>query len=136
MKIVTSKNILRKVSSDVTQVPTGFINDFKRFVANTRCAALSAIQVGNASRIFIVKVDNELLVFINPEIIEKSGKQSSEETCLSVPNVRVKRERSRAVTVKAYDENMNEFYFRAINKYAAIMEHEIDHLNGITIQGE
>ena len=81
----------------------------------------------------MIKYDNDILVFINPVIIEKSGKRKSIETCLSVPNKRVTLERSRAVVVEALDEEGKMFYFRALNEYASAIEHEIDHLNGITI---
>jgi len=58
-------------------------------------------------------------------------KETSEEGCLSVPNVYGKVSRYKKIKVKAIDENGKPLEFIAKNFFAKIIQHEIDHLNGI-----
>jgi peptide deformylase len=74
---------------------------------------------------------NEPLVLINPEIIKKDGKKISEEGCLSVPNSYAKVDRAETVTVKAFDENGNEYEKDADGLFAVCIQHELDHLKGV-----
>jgi peptide deformylase len=108
--------------------------------------ALAAPQIGVSLRIFIVagfvfdlnkknitgtkSLDK---IFINPEIIKKSKetKWIPGEGCLSVRWKYGTAKRHKQVTVHAYDETGKEFLFPCSGLLAQIMQHEIDHLNGI-----
>ena len=70
--------------------------------------------------------------FIN-HIIRKSSKKKTSETegCLSVPKTYGTVERSEKITVEAYDETGKKFQRGTSKLYARVMQHEIDHLNGI-----
>lgn len=71
-------------------------------------------------------------VFINPCITKTSQKKVLEvEGCLSVPGIYGAVERAEKVTVQAYDEYGNKFTRGAAGLYAKVMQHEVDHLNGI-----
>ena len=71
-------------------------------------------------------------VFINPVLVKASRKKVSEaEGCLSVPGTYGAVERSEKVTVEAYDEHGNKFIRGTSSLYARVMQHEVDHLNGI-----
>ena len=74
----------------------------------------------------------EYYVFVNPVIIKASRKKSSEaEGCLSVPGTYGTVSRADKVTVETYDEQGNKFIRGTSGLYARVIQHEIDHLNGI-----
>ncbi len=70
-------------------------------------------------------------MLINPEIIEREGKQVEEEGCLSLPEIREKVQRAAWVKVQAQDVNGEWFEVEGEELLARAMQHEIDHLDGI-----
>ncbi|WP_166838231.1 peptide deformylase [Rheinheimera pleomorphica] len=94
---------------------------------------LAATQVNVHQRVVVIDVSedrNEPMVFINPEIIARSGDTSYEEGCLSVPQSYAKVERAADITVKALDKNGNPFELKADGLLAICLQHELDHLVG------
>ncbi|MEM9693390.1 MAG: peptide deformylase, partial [Myxococcota bacterium] len=96
---------------------------------------LAAPQVGVSKRLFIVDVAAEdepsnLLVFINPEIIETEGIQMWEEGCLSVPGITEDVERAARVKVRAQNRSGETFELEADGLLAVAIQHEHDHLEG------
>ena len=94
---------------------------------------LAATQVNVHQRVVVIDVSedrNEPMVFINPEIIARSGGTSYEEGCLSVPQSYAKVERAAEITVKALDKNGNPFELKADGLLAICLQHELDHLVG------
>ncbi|HEX5793887.1 MAG TPA: peptide deformylase [Rheinheimera sp.] len=94
---------------------------------------LAATQVNVHQRVVVIDVSedrNEPMVFINPEIIARSGETSYEEGCLSVPQSYATVERAAQVTVKALDRNGNAFELKADGLLAICLQHELDHLVG------
>jgi peptide deformylase len=94
---------------------------------------LAATQVNVHQRVVVIDVSedrNEPMVFINPEIIARSGETSYEEGCLSVPQNYATVERAAEVTVKAQDKNGNWFELKADGLLAICLQHELDHLVG------
>jgi peptide deformylase len=94
---------------------------------------LAATQVDVHKRVVVIDVSedrNEPMVFINPEIIARSGETSYEEGCLSVPQSYAKVERAAEVTVKAQDKNGDWFEIHADGLLAICLQHELDHLLG------
>ena len=73
---------------------------------------------------------NNLIVLINPDILEKTGSQVYQEGCLSVPQVFEKVERSEKIKGKALDQDGNYFDFEADGLLSVCIQHEIDHLDG------
>lgn len=71
------------------------------------------------------------LCFINPTIVEKDGKETHSEGCLSVPGYYAEVERFNHIVVEALDENGNAFTLEAHNLLAVCIQHELDHLKGI-----
>jgi peptide deformylase len=93
---------------------------------------LAANQVGVPLRIVIIHIpDKDVIVLINPEIIEKTGERLVVEGCLSVPGYQAEVKRSESVRVKARDRQGKLFRKKATDLLAQAFEHEIDHLNGI-----
>lgn len=99
---------------------------------------LAAIQVNKLFRIFLVRNDFEntedknFTAFINPEIVKTIGPMEEEyEGCLSVPDVYGKVKRYHGVKVKALNEYGKPFRVTAYGFLARILQHEVDHCNGI-----
>lgn len=97
---------------------------------------LAAPQIGVSKRITVIDVSfkerpDEKLVLINPQIIEREGKQFEEEGCLSLPEIREKVQRAARVKVRAQDVNGEFFEAEGEELLARAMQHEIDHLDGI-----
>jgi peptide deformylase len=94
---------------------------------------LAATQVNVHERVIVIDISeshDQLRVFINPEIIDQSGREESEEGCLSVPGVFDKVERAEQVTVRALDRDGKPFEIKADGLLAVCIQHEMDHLMG------
>lgn len=92
---------------------------------------LAAPQVGISKRVIIVTDEEEIVPLINPEIIEASGESYEKEGCLSVPGFLGMVRRAAKVQVQAVDLRGQKFIMEAEGLLAIIIQHEIDHLNGI-----
>jgi peptide deformylase len=97
---------------------------------------LAATQIGEAIQLFIVDIaaENEpsdLRVFINPEILERSGEITWQEGCLSFPGVQEDVDRAGHVKVRAQDRNGQWFELEAEGLLAVAIQHEYDHLQGV-----
>jgi peptide deformylase len=96
---------------------------------------LAAPQVNVSLSLFTVDLSvgenkDELIVLINPEIINQEGEQVAEEGCLSVPGIYEKVLRPARIAVRGYDLEGQEVMIEASNYLARVFSHEIDHLNG------
>ncbi len=97
---------------------------------------LAAPQVGIAHRVLVYRVEPEspVVALVNPEIEWSSrDEEISEEGCLSLPMIHVDVERPVAVLVNARDEHGAEIIIEATGLEARVIQHEIDHLDGILI---
>mgnify|MGYP002344876662 FL=1 len=101
-------------------------------------AALAAVQVDKLERVVIVrnnfedKTDNSFTALINPEIVKYEGDMIADyEGCLSVSDIYGKVPRHTKIRVKALDTTGNEVRFKAEGFLARVIQHEIDHTNGI-----
>jgi peptide deformylase len=97
---------------------------------------LAATQVGALRRLLVYRVQQQapLAALINPEV-EWAGKESEamEEGCLSLPAVLVEVDRPVHVRVKALDENGEPIVVEASGLEARVIQHEMDHLDGVLI---
>lgn len=94
-------------------------------------AGLAAPQVGVDLRIIVLSWQDRPHVVINPAYVMREGSQHSPEGCLSIPEVFAQVERAKAVKIEAQDVNGRKFLTSAIDFNAAVIQHEIDHLNGV-----
>ncbi len=97
---------------------------------------LAAPQAGVSLRVFIISIDGtkeKVKVYINPTVTPAGASILSEEGCLSVPGVRTRIRRYQKCTVTATDLAGNEFTEQAEGLYARALQHEYDHIQGITI---
>ena len=113
------------------------IDDMIETMYHDHGGGLAANQVGIQKRLFVMDASSDrsqLRVFINPEIIERDGEVNVEEGCLSFPGVSVKVKRARYIKVRAQDREGNPFECEFDDGcYAArCVQHESDHLDGVT----
>ncbi len=101
-------------------------------------AALAAVQIDTLERVVIIRSDfddkahREFTVLINPEIIRYEGDVVADyEGCLSIKNVYGKVPRHTKIRVKALSEDGSEVRLKAEGFLARVIQHEIDHTNGI-----
>jgi len=99
-------------------------------------AGLAANQIGVCLRVVVINVspdeeEKKHLVLVNPEIIEKEGCQVDEEGCLSVIDLTANVERFIKLIVRAQDLDGKTWEFPAEDFFARVIQHELDHLNGI-----
>jgi peptide deformylase len=94
---------------------------------------LAATQVDVHRRVIVIDLSenqDQLNVFINPEIVARSGAADCEEGCLSVPGIFEKIKRAERITVRALNTNGKPFELAAEGLLAVCIQHEMDHLEG------
>lgn len=140
LEIFTNPNeILRKPAKEVEAKKItspkfqGLINNLIQTMRAADGIGIAGPQVGESWQVIIVeKGEHSPLALINPKIISKSFlKTDSEEGCLSIPGVYGIVRRHKAVKVKALDSTGKEVVVKAKGLFASVLQHEIDHLNGI-----
>jgi peptide deformylase len=126
--------VLRKPTKPVTDVT----DELRRLIADmfeTMYAAegigLAAPQVGRSERLAVVDVEGKKFTLINPEIVSRTGAaEKAEEGCLSIPDIYGDVERPAEVTIRALDENGNQYEASGNELLGRCFQHEIDHLDG------
>jgi peptide deformylase len=95
---------------------------------------LAANQVGRLKRVLVAALEDNEYVIVNPIIEEASDTTGKElEGCLSIPGIQVEVERPTAVTVSGQNVSGAPIRLEATELLARILQHEIDHLDGILI---
>lgn len=133
--------LLRNISEDIEPGYPGLeelIPNMFESMKVSNGVGLAAPQVGLSIKLFVIDStdvknikDGMRKVFINPEIIEYSGKRISyEEGCLSIPNIHEDVLREEKIRIWYQDENFNEFEEEFDGTNARIIQHEYDHLFG------
>ena len=113
------------------------LDEMREMMLEANGAGLAAIQVGIKKRFFIM-FDNlddsspKIIAIINPKIIEQNGEVIDEEGCLSFPGVSAKVKRTTNIKISALNEFGEEVIIEKEGFLARCIQHEIDHLNGIT----
>ncbi len=128
-------------SDDTTQLVAAMTNaalDWEDSRPHEISAALAAVQVDKLERVVIVRTDfddkklRDFTPLVNPEIVKYEGDVVAEyEGCLSVQDVYGKVPRNTKIRVKALDLEGHELRFKAEGFLARVIQHEIDHTNGI-----
>ena len=96
---------------------------------------LAATQVGVPRRVFVVdlsvgRTPSDLIVFLNPEFVERDGMQLEEEGCLSVPGFNATVLRPARAVVRGLDRHGAEQTIEGTGLLARAFQHEMDHLDG------
>ena len=140
-KILTYPDtVLRERAEPVTNID-GKIQKLIDDMTDTMYHAPSAIglasnQVGEPCRIIMFDLSakdepNDLIILINPEIIEADGQIVNEEGCLSIIDYRADVKRCERVTVQGLNRQGNPITLKKEGFRAVVLQHEIDHLNGV-----
>ena len=108
------------------------IGDMLETMYSAGGVGLAAPQLGTPVRVIVIGIPGEEdLVLINPEIVRRTGERLVDEGCLSVPGYIGQIKRAELVRVKGRDQNGRETRIKANELLAQVLEHEIDHLNGV-----
>ena len=119
------------ITPDIQQL----IDDMVQTMYAAPGIGLAATQVGVPLRVFVADISvgrqaDGLLVFVNPEFVERDGMQLEEEGCLSVPGFNATVARPARATLKGLDRNGREQTIEATGLLARCFQHEMDHLDG------
>ncbi len=119
------------------------LRDTLKNATNPSGAGLAAPQLGSTKRMIVVnKIDESIEdetacvisthILVNPVIVKFSQEKSlGWEGCLSIPNAWGKVERAQKIKVESYDESGNKIMLNASGFFARVIQHEVDHLDGI-----
>jgi len=127
---------LRTVAKPVEQVDAGIrqlVDDMFETMYEAPGIGLAATQVDVHQRVIVIDTSedkNQPLCLINPKIIKSDGVEECEEGCLSVPDIYETVQRAETVTVRALNQNGEEFTLDAGDLLAVCIQHEMDHLVG------
>lgn len=127
---------LSKISEPVKEIDDGvlsLVQDLKDTLYAGTGIGLAAPQIAVNRRVILIDLRDgmEPIVLINPKIVAKTGKQESEEGCLSYPGYYGFLERPKKVVVRGLNVEGQEVEYRAEELLCRAFCHEIDHLDGI-----
>ena len=120
---------------DITPEIDALVDDMIQTMYAAPGIGLAAPQVGVGKRVFVCDISvgrnpSDLLVFINPEFIERDGMQLEEEGCLSVPGFNATVARPARAILKGLDRHGEPHTVEATGLLARCFQHEMDHLDG------
>jgi peptide deformylase len=121
---------VEKIDSDILRI----LDEMAQAMYDDDGVGLAAPQIGTSKRIIVADIGEGLVNLINPEIVLQSDEQESvEEGCLSFPGIRVNISRSLKIEFKALNEKWEPIEREVEGLWSRVIQHEIDHLNGILI---
>lgn len=122
---------VRKIDKEIRKIIVNMVQTMEK----EQGIGLAAPQVGILKKIIVVRTDlknQRILALINPKIVKKSRlRERLEEGCLSFPGIFLEIKRAKEIRVKAININGEKVSLKAKGVLARIIQHEIDHLNGI-----
>ena len=130
--------VLEKPAAPVTEFDhklRKLVEDMFESMYAAKGVGLAAPQIGISKKIAVIDCSNgenpdEKLVLINPQILKVEGKQVGEEGCLSIPTFREQVRRGKRVTVRAQNQNGEEYEITGEDLLARALLHETEHLHG------
>lgn len=110
-------------------------NDMIETMIHYKGIGLAATQINIHKRIIVININTKIkpLTLINPIILNKKGSTTNIEGCLSFPDIFVKVKRNKIIKVSFIDLSGKENIIVTDNLLSVCIQHEIDHLNGITL---
>ena len=120
---------VRKIDSSVLKLADDMVQTMK----DANGVGLAANQVGILKRVIVIQLpeEEEVRIYINPEIIYREGEQDWYDGCLSIPGFRGLITRSVWIKFQALTEDSTIVKLRADDLLSLAIEHEVDHLNGV-----
>lgn len=132
--VLDPAEVLRKKAKPVTKVNAAIrrlLDDMTETMRAAPGVGLAGPQVGASKRIIVVEYEAQLYQLVNPEITRTEGWVQGPEGCLSIPGYLGDVYRFKRVQVVATDRNGNKVWIDAEDWLARILQHEIDHLDGV-----
>jgi len=129
-------SVLRNISKPVENLDEGvlwLIENMAKSMYINQGIGLAAPQVGYNRQVITFDVGKGLVSLINPHIVESEGEKYNQEGCLSLPEISVEVKRKSKVLVKGLDIKGKETVIEASDPLSRVIQHEIDHLNGILL---
>jgi peptide deformylase len=132
--------VLRKETETVTAFDDNLASlaeDMAETMYDAPGVGLAAPQIGRSIKLIVVDTskdkegERQFMPMVNPEIIAREGTQIDEEGCLSVPDLTSTVKRSKKITVSFQDIQGQPHELSTEDRFAVVLQHEIDHLNGI-----
>mgnify|MGYP003352877748 CR=1 FL=1 len=127
--------VLRQVATDVNKINKKtilLIDDMLRIMRKSNGIGLAAPQIGILQRVIVIHPEGmRPTALINPKIVKAEGEQTGQEGCLSIPGLYGDVTRANYVEVEALDRKGRELTYELEGMPARIVQHEIDHLDGI-----
>lgn len=132
--IVKDILFLKQKSEKATENDAQIIKDLQDTLSahSDSCVGMAANMIGYNKRIIIVTIGMINMVMVNPKIVKKSTPYFTEEGCLSLEGIR-KTKRYKEIEVEFEDINFNKQRKKYSEWTAQIIQHEIDHCDGIII---
>ncbi len=120
---------------DITDKTRTLIDDMVETMYAAPGIGLAAPQIGVPLRIFVADLSvgqesGDLVVMVNPELVERDGMQMENEGCLSVPGFEATVVRPGRAVVRGLDRNGREHTIEGSGLLARAFQHELDHLDG------
>lgn len=129
-------SVLRQVCKPVGRFDgelRDLINEMLFVMRTNNGIGLAAPQVGITERLFVCELEGRAISLINAEIKDVSGHAEMIEGCLSLPEVHVNVTRNEQLHVHGYDSRGRKEQLEMSGLWARVIQHEIDHLNGVLI---
>jgi len=138
LEIITVDNpraaVLRRRAQPVRVVTRDvqvLIDQMFQTMHEARGLGLAAPQVGAGRRVVVVQLENRQLALVDPEIQRREGEEVATEACLSIPGLLGDVPRAQRVVVRARNRRNRWVTIEADGLLARVLQHEIDHLDGI-----
>ena len=127
---------LRKLAEPIVEVDDQtrqLVSDLTETMYDAEGIGLAATQVDVHQQVIVMDISetrDQLLVLINPEIVEQDGEQVYDEGCLSIPEYYAPVTRAETIKITALNQQGEQFELAAEGLFAICIQHEMDHLIG------
>lgn len=128
--------VLRATASDVRDDASSLqhlVEDMLETMYEAPGVGLAAPQIGISKRVFVADIGEGPFVMVNPEIVDVAGSWTFDEGCLSVPGYYWPIKRPGYAKAKGFDIHGNPIEFEGEELMGRVLQHEIDHLNGMLL---
>jgi peptide deformylase len=126
--------VLRQRAAEASEVDDGIrklIRDLRDTMRDAPGVGLAANQIGVLRRVVVWSYEGDEGALVNPRIVEQEGAAEGDEACLSLPGLSYPVVRAERVKVEGLDRKGRFTAFEAEDMTARILQHEIDHINGV-----
>jgi peptide deformylase len=127
-------SVLRRKAKPVgriTREVQRLLEDMLATMHDAKGLGLAAPQVGEGLRAFVARVEDRTVILADPEILSAEGEETAAEACLSIPGVLGDVPRASTITVRGKNRRGRRVTITAHGLLARVIQHEIDHLDGI-----